>query len=97
VITLDAFAQARCLAPDWLVIDVEGFEIAVLRGAHELIRSRGNALGIIVEMHPSSWPAAGTTRLLAQATLQELGLCAIPLTGQTDPLMDYGHVYLAPR
>jgi FkbM family methyltransferase len=95
VVTLDDYCRAENLQPDWLFIDIEGFEIAALSGARELIQSRRGALGIIVEMHPSVWDSADTTRQRAEALLKDLGLLAVPLTGQTDPLGEYGLVHLA--
>ena len=95
VVTLDEYCKAENLKPDWLFIDIEGFEIAALAGARELIQSRQGELGIIVEMHPDVWDSANTTRARAQSLLAELGLHAIPLTGQNDPLGDYGLVCLA--
>jgi FkbM family methyltransferase len=94
VVTLDEFYAAEGLAPDWLMIDIEGFELAALAGARELIKSRRNNLGIVVEMHPNDWALAGTTRQEAESLLTELGLRALPLTGQVDPLGEYGHVRL---
>lgn len=95
VVTLDAYCQSRNLEPDWLFIDIEGFEIAALAGAREIIQSRGSNLGIIVEMHPNVWDSADTTRRKAEALLAELGLEAQPLTGQADPLGEHGLVQLA--
>jgi FkbM family methyltransferase len=97
VVTLDEYCRAEDLKPDWLFIDIEGFEIAALAGSRELIRSRQGELGIIVEMHPDVWDSANTTRARAQSLLDELGLRAIPLMGQSDPLGDYGLVCLAYR
>jgi len=97
VLTLDDYCEAGGLAPDWLLIDIEGFEIAALAGARQLIKSRGKTLGIIVEMHPNVWDSAGTSRDDAEALLDDLELEAVPLTGQKDPLSDYGLVYLAHR
>jgi FkbM family methyltransferase len=95
VVTLDEFCEAEGLtSPDWLFIDIEGFEIAALRGARQLIQRRGEDLGIIVEMHPNVWESADTTRERAEGLLAELGLRAIPLTGQTDPLGEHGLVFL---
>ncbi|MCA1593753.1 MAG: FkbM family methyltransferase [Acidobacteria bacterium] len=94
VVTLDEFCTARNLAPDWLFIDIEGFEIAALEGARELVRKRGAGMHLIVEMHPNVWESAATTRASAEALLGELKLRAVPLTGQTDPLGDHGIVYL---
>lgn len=94
IVTLDSYCKQQGLLPDWLFIDIEGFEIKALIGARELIQSRKDKLGIVVEMHPNVWASADTTRSLAETTLAELGLRAVPLTGQADPLGDYGIVYL---
>ncbi|MEK6280873.1 MAG: FkbM family methyltransferase [Acidobacteriota bacterium] len=94
VVTLDEYCSYERLQPDWLFIDIEGFEIAALSGATELIQSRRGELGIVVEMHPNVWNSANTTRARAEILLADLGLCAIPLTGQDDPLGDYGLVHL---
>lgn len=94
VVTLDDFCARERLAPDWLLFDIEGFEIAALEGARELIRGRGSALNLVVEMHPNVWSSAGTTRAGAESLLEELGLRAVPLTGQADPLGEHGIVWL---
>jgi FkbM family methyltransferase len=95
VLTLDEYCTSEGLQPDWLLIDIEGFEIAALAGARKLIQSRRAQLGIIVEMHPDVWSSANTTRARAEDLLAELGLRAMPLTGQSDPLGNYGMVHLA--
>jgi FkbM family methyltransferase len=95
VVTLDGFCEAEKLVPDWLLIDIEGFEIAALLGARELIRSRRGLMGIIVEMHPNVWASANTTRSLAEEILAELQLHPVALTGQRDPLSEHGLVYLS--
>jgi FkbM family methyltransferase len=97
VLTLDDFCQTRGLLPDWLIIDIEGFELAALQGARRLLASRKNALGIVVEMHPALWASACMTRGLVETALADLGLRAVPLTGQADPLGEYGHVHLVAR
>jgi FkbM family methyltransferase len=95
VLTLDEYCTSEGLQPDWLLIDIEGFEIAALAGARKLIQSRRAQLGIIVEMHPDVWSSANTTRARAEDLLAELGLWAVPLTGQSDPLGNHGIVHLA--
>jgi FkbM family methyltransferase len=95
VVTLDDYCASEGLEPDWLFIDIEGFEIAALAGARALIERRRGKLGIIVEMHPDVWASANTTRARAEALLADLKLSALPLTGQADPLGDYGLVHLA--
>jgi FkbM family methyltransferase len=95
VVTLDEFCEANALKPDWLFMDIEGFEIAALAGARQLIQSREGEMEIIVEMHPSVWDSANTTRARAESLLAELGLRPVPLTGQNDPLAEHGIVHLA--
>ncbi|MBA2303328.1 MAG: FkbM family methyltransferase [Acidobacteria bacterium] len=97
VTTLDDYCGATCSTPDWLLIDVEGFELAVLSGARRTIARHRARLHVIVEMHPDAWNVAGWTRQAAEALLEELELSAAPLSGQTDPLGTYGHVLLRPR
>lgn len=94
VVTLDEFCRARSLAPDWLFMDIEGFEFAALEGARRLIAERGAEMRVVVEMHPNVWDTAGTTRDGAEALLADLGLRAVPLTGQRNPLGDHGIVLL---
>jgi FkbM family methyltransferase len=96
VTTLDEFCGSRALEPDCILIDIEGSEIAALAGARELLRRRADALCVIVEMHPASWADAGTSLGEAEAVLQKLGLRVVPLTGQSDPLREYGIVALEP-
>jgi len=95
--TLDSYVERTGLEPDWLVMDIEGFEIRALLGARELLRRRGNRIGVVVELHPSVWPSARTTRELAEGLFAELDVSPVPLTGQTDPLAEHGMVYLHPR
>ena len=93
VTTLDAYCASTARRPDGLLIDVEGFEIAVLKGAMRTLRGAALA-AIVVEMHPDVWASANTTRGEAEATLAALGLAPVPLTGQRDPLGEYGLVAL---
>jgi FkbM family methyltransferase len=95
VVTLDSFCQERTIRPDWLFMDIEGFEIAALEGARQLVKERTPDLNIVVEMHPNVWSSADTTRAGAEQLLRELNLRAVPLTGQSDPLNEHGLVHLA--
>jgi FkbM family methyltransferase len=94
VLTLDGYCADHALAPDWLLVDVEGYEFDVLAGAQETIARRGAALGIVVEIHPDLWQTAGWSRVEGEALLASLGLRARPLSGQVDPLGEYGTVLL---
>jgi len=51
VATIDAFCGEAAIAPDWLVIDIEGYEVRALRGAVETLGRRWSRPGIVVEMH----------------------------------------------
>lgn len=95
VVTIDDLCGSRL--PDWLFIDIEGFEFQALAGAARLVAARRADLSIVVEMHPDAWAVAGTTREGAEALLRDLRLRAVPLSGQTDPLGAYGHVWLQPE
>jgi FkbM family methyltransferase len=96
-VTLDDYCAGAGVAPDWLFVDIEGFEVAALEGARELIGSRGGKLGVVVEMHPNVWHAAGTSRAELERLLDELRLEAVPLAGQKDALGEHGLVHLAHR
>lgn len=91
VTTLDAYCRENAVRPDVLMIDVEGFEEGVLRGASELL-SRDPLPVVVVEMHPNAWATAGTDRTRFERLLADLRLRPDPLSGQTDPMGDYGHV-----
>jgi FkbM family methyltransferase len=96
VVSLDDLCESRALAPDWLFVDIEGFELAALGGARRLLAARRDAMSVVVEMHPDSWKLAGTSRADAELLLRELRLRAEPLSDQADPLGTYGHVWLRP-
>ncbi len=96
VVTLDGSLGEMGVEPDWLFIDIEGFEIEALRGARGLIARRRADLGIVVEMHPESWADAGASREDVERLLSDLGLMARPLMGQRDPLGQHGVVRLTP-
>jgi FkbM family methyltransferase len=84
-VTVDQFCRDLELEPDFIKIDVEGFELSVLRGARETIRRR-RSLALFVEMHPAIWPTLGITRDDVLAELELLSLRPEPLTPSADPL-----------
>ncbi len=61
-VTIDSFCAREGLLPSFIKIDVEGAELAVLRGARETIRRGGDALALFVELHPSIWSLGGKRR-----------------------------------
>jgi FkbM family methyltransferase len=71
--TLDSYCARERLQPDVIKVDVEGWELAVLRGARALL-SRTPGVALFVEMHPSVWPLIGVTKadVLAEIEAQQL-------------------------
>jgi FkbM family methyltransferase len=91
VIALDEYCARHALRPDWLLVDVEGAEVEVLTGAHALLRNRD--LGVVVEMHESLW-GFGSSRERFKSLVESAGRTIVPLTGQHDPLAQYGTIAL---
>jgi FkbM family methyltransferase len=96
VTTLDAFCTAERLRPDWITMDIEGFEFAALEGARETFRSAGRPLGITAEFHLELWHLSGYDAAGGRRLIADLGFDARPLTGQADLLGDFGLVALEP-
>lgn len=84
-ITIDEFCTRQSITPDLIKIDVEGAELAVLRGARETLRACGADLAVFVELHPTIWPAIGVTREQIEAELAGLGLRFEPPAAGGDP------------
>lgn len=97
LLTIDGFVHAGHAAPDLMLVDVEGYELNVLTSARQTINERGHRLHIVVEMHPTLWPLAGTDGPQMAAFLEAQGFRPRGLTGQSDPLAEYGLVYLERR
>ncbi|MDI6854589.1 MAG: FkbM family methyltransferase [Deltaproteobacteria bacterium] len=71
-VTLDKFSQDQQLpSPDFIKMDIEGAELAVLRGA-ELILTRDQPL-LLIEMKDAVLKAAGTDKSLIQDILVKYG------------------------
>ena len=92
VVTLDEYCAASGVRPDWLLADAEGAELLVLEGAAALLRD--TEVQVVVEMHAALWDARHTTPATFDAFLRGCGRTAVPITGQNDPLRDYGTVAL---
>lgn len=90
VTTIDAFCAERGVSPDWITLDIEGFEVAALEGARRTLEAGRGRLSFVVEMHPFLWASAGTTRERFEALLAELGLAAVSIDGHADPFAQNG-------
>lgn len=79
VTTIDEFCARERIRPSFIKIDVEGGELAVLRGARETIRAGRGRTALFVEMHPSTWPVLGISRqdVLTELRHQSLAVQAI--------------------
>jgi len=84
VTTVDRFCQRESLLPSFIKIDVEGEELAVLRGARQTIQRAGDRLALFVELHPSIWALNGTARAEFELELERQRLRVEPLSGR-DP------------
>ena len=84
-VSIDDFCAAHGLAPDLIKIDVEGAELAALRGARRTIAARGAGLALFVELHPSLWPALGYARADLERELLAQRLRVEALPGISDP------------
>lgn len=91
VVTIDdQFINSRINA---LMMDIEGFEIAALKGAQQFLKTElPNAM--VIEMHPNAWNVANTSKEDLLKILTDNDLKVISLSGQNDPLSEYGHIAL---
>jgi FkbM family methyltransferase len=84
-LSIDGFCAAADLSPDVIKIDIEGAELAALRGARHTIARLGPGLALFVELHPSIWPSLGVTRADIEEELRRQNLVIDPLPGVGDP------------
>jgi FkbM family methyltransferase len=92
--TLDRFSESHRSMPDWIVLDIEGWEVAALRGGRGLLGATGRQVGVVLELHPNAWCWSCDSRADLEGILLELRRTPIALSGQKDPLDEHGHVYL---
>ncbi|MGH9331335.1 MAG: FkbM family methyltransferase, partial [Vicinamibacterales bacterium] len=84
-ITIDEFCDRESVRPGLIKIDVEGAELAALRGMRDIVRACRNDLALFVELHPGLWPVIGVTRELVEIELSSLGLRIEPPAAGGDP------------
>lgn len=69
ITTLDLLEERGLPRPDWIVMDIEGYELFALRGAERLLSEAGPALGIVLELHPNVWTTLGQSEDTLHALL----------------------------
>jgi len=82
--TIDAVCAERGVRPRLVKIDVEGAELAVLRGARATLASLDAGAAVFVEMHPRAWALQGVSVAQVQAELAAAGWRAVPLRAGDD-------------
>lgn len=92
LVALDGYFERAPRQPDWIVVDVEGYEFDVLAGAAGTIR-RGAS--VVVEMHPHLWPGGPAARAAGERLLADLGRRPVAIDPQADP-WSAGAVLLEP-
>ena len=97
VVTIDDYCLLHGITPDWMIVDVEGFEFEVLRGAQRTIAERGAALSILVELHPYIWDDVARQRDEAADLFGALKRRPLGIDGTVDSLEHAGVVVLAPE
>lgn len=84
-LSIDEFCEAAGLEPDVIKIDIEGAELAALRGARRTIAARGASLALFMELHPALWPSLGVTRGDLEQEIGRQRLVVEALPGVGDP------------
>ena len=84
-ISLDELCAAEGISPRLVKVDVEGAELAVLRGARETIRRFGDRMALFVEFHPTIWREMGIGRGEVADEIRRQGLRCVPLRPGADP------------
>lgn len=95
VVSLDDYCAAHRIRPSLVIIDAEGAELNVLRGARAMLADPG--IPAIVEIHPDLWSTFGADAAGFRDFAQSIRRSIVSLTGQRDLLGEYGTVVLAPE
>jgi FkbM family methyltransferase len=77
--TLDQFFDQKGLLPDLMKIDVEGYEISVLKGAQKILSRK--RFPILCELHPGYWKAMNLDAKQFIQTTGDLGYHIFELNG----------------
>lgn len=85
-VSIDAFCDQNGQSPNFIKIDIEGAELAALRGARATIARASDRLQLFVEMHPHLWPRLGVTAADIQRECEQQGLVPERLNGCRDDL-----------
>jgi FkbM family methyltransferase len=84
--SIDRYCADHGIAPTVIKIDVEGAELAALRGARATIAAAGSRLRLFVEMHPQLWPAFGISADDVRRECDAQGLTVERLDGSATDL-----------
>jgi FkbM family methyltransferase len=96
-VSIDQFCARERITPDVIKVDVEGAELAVLRGARATIAAAGPSLQLFVEMHPQLWPSLGYSAADIQRECAEQRLVVERFDGRRDGVWDIEGVCLRLR
>ena len=91
--TIDSVLEDTQRLPNCVLVDIEGWEIAALLGAPRLLAAEPFPM-LIIELHPDAWAWSGHSRHDLEALLKRYSLHLAPLSGQHDPLSQYGQVII---
>jgi FkbM family methyltransferase len=91
--TIDSVFEDTQRLPDCVLVDIEGWEIAALLGARQFLAAEPFPM-LIIELHPDAWAWSGHSRHDLEALLKRFSLNVAPLSGQHDPLSQYGQVII---
>jgi FkbM family methyltransferase len=85
-VSIDQFCAEHGLEPRVIKIDVEGAELAALRGARSTVAAAGRGLHLFVEMHPHLWAQLGISADEVRRECEAQGLVAERLDGSAQDL-----------
>jgi FkbM family methyltransferase len=92
-----AAVRVPAVTLDQVALDIEGFEVGALRAATSILTGKGSVRPwLIVELHPDAWSWSGHNRDQLQQVIEAAHLRVVPLSGQRDPLGEYGQVLIEP-